>query len=188
MEAFLTSFAIVAIAEIGDRTQLLGLMLAAQFRRPLPIVAGIFLATLANHALAALAGVWVGDLLSPAVLRWGLGLSFIAMAVWTLVPDRLDETAAAPRRRSAFLATLIGFFLCEIGDKTEIATAALAARFDLLLVVILGTTSGMMLANVPTVLFGHYAGHRVGTGWTRYLAAAIFAAEAVLTFAGGVAL
>jgi len=184
VEAFLTSFAIVAVAEIGDRTQLLGLMLAAQFRRPVPIIAGIFLATLANHALAALAGAWIGDLLSPGLLRWGLGLSFIAMAVWTLVPDRLSEEAAAPPRHGAFLATLIGFFLCEIGDKTEIATAALAARFELLLAVILGTTSGMMLANVPTVLFGHYAGRRVGAGAARYFAAAIFAAEAALTIAG----
>ena len=184
MEAFLTSLTVVAIAEIGDRTQLLALVLASQFRRPAPIIAGIFVATLANHAVAALAGAWVGDLLSPALLRWVLGLSFIAMAVWTLVPDKLGGEAAAMPRHGAFLTTLVGFFFCEIGDKTQIATVALAARFDLLLPVIIGTTTGMMLANVPTVLFGHYAGRRVGSGWTRYVAAAIFAAEAAATFAG----
>lgn len=184
MEAFLTSLAVVAIAEIGDRTQLLALMLAARFRRPLPIIAGIFLATLANHAAAALAGAWAGGLLTPGLLRWVLGLSFIAMAAWTLIPDRLGGEAAAMPKRGAFLATLIGFFLCEIGDKTEIATAALAARFELLLPVIIGTTSGMMLANVPTVLFGHYAGRGAGARWMHYLAAALFAAQAALSFAG----
>lgn len=184
MEAFLTSLGIVAIAELGDRTQMLAFVLAAQFRRPMPIIAGILLATLANHALAAAAGVWLGDLLSPRLLDTALGVAFIAMALWMLIPDRLDESAAMTPRRGAFLTTLVGFFLCEMGDKTQIATAALAARFSLLLPVILGTTTGMLIANVPTVLFGHYAGRGRVAGWTRYVAAAIFAVEAVLSFAG----
>jgi putative Ca2+/H+ antiporter (TMEM165/GDT1 family) len=185
MEAFLTSLGIVAIAEIGDRTQLLALFLASEFRRPVPIIAGILVATLANHALAGIAGAWIGDLLTPFVLRWVLGLSFIAMAVWTLIPDKLgQDAAAAPARRGAFLATVVSFFLCEIGDKTQIATAALAARFELLLPVVIGTTAGMLLANVPTVLFGHYSAGRLGACWVRYIASAIFAAEAALTLAG----
>lgn len=185
MEALLTSLGVVAIAEIGDRTQLLSLVLASQFRRPVPIICGIFLATLANHAAAALAGEWVGDLLSPAALGWVLGVAFLGMAAWMLVPDRLDEDAVAiGRGHGAFLTTAFGFFVCEIGDKTQIATAALAARFEQLLPIIAGTTAGMMIANVPTVLLGHYAGDRISTVWTRYVAAAIFAAEAGLSFAG----
>lgn len=184
MEAFLTSLGIVAVAEIGDRTQLLALLLASQFRRPIPIICGILMATLANHAMAAVAGEWIGDFLSPNALKWLLSVSFFGMAIWTLIPDKLDEDRAITGRRGAFLTTLIGFFICEIGDKTQIATAALAARFDLLLPVIVGTTSGMMIANVPTVLFGHYAGDRVGSRWTRYVASAIFAIEAVLMVAG----
>jgi len=184
MEAFLTSLTVVAIAEIGDRTQLLALFLASQFRRPVPILAGILLATLANHLVAALAGEWLGGLISPGLLRWVLGLSFVAMALWILVPERFEGDAAPPPRHGAFLTTLVGFFVCEIGDKTQIATAALGARFDVLLPVVIGTTAGMMLANAPTVLFGHFAGGRVSARWTRYVAAAIFALEAVLTFAG----
>jgi Ca2+/H+ antiporter, TMEM165/GDT1 family len=185
MEAFITSLGVVAVAEIGDRTQLLALLLASQFRRPGPIICGIFVATLANHAVAGLTGEWLGTLLSPALLRWLLGLSFLAMAIWTLFPDRLDDGGlGVSQRRGAFLTTLIGFFLCEMGDKTQIATAALAARFDQLLPVIAGTTAGMMIANIPTVLFGHYSANRVGLRWTRFAAAAIFAVEAALTFAG----
>ena len=131
-----------------------------------------------------MAGEWVGDLFSPAILRWVLGLSFAGMAIWTLIPDKLDDDVAVSMTRGAFLTTLVGFFVCEIGDKTQIATAALAARFDLLLPVIIGTTSGMMIANVPTVLFGHWAGDRLDSGWLRYVASAIFAVEAGLTFAG----
>ena len=184
MDALLTSLTVVAIAEIGDRTQLLALLLASQFRRPAPILCGIFFATLANHAAAALAGEWVGSLLSPGLLRWVLGVSFAAMAVWTLIPDKLDGAEAALPRDGAFLTTLVGFFVCEIGDKTQIATAALAARFDLLLPVVVGTTTGMMLANAPSVLFGHYAGSRVGARRIRFVAAAIFVVEAALTLAG----
>ena len=184
MEAFLVSFATVAVAEIGDRTQLLALFLAAQFRRPVPILAGILLATVANHLAAALAGEWLGDLLTPGLLRWVLGVSFLAMAGWMLIPDRFEGGPAKGPRHGAFITTLIGFFLCEMGDKTQIATAALAARFELLVPVVIGTTAGMMLANTPAVLFGHYAVGRVGAGWTRYIAAAIFVLEAALTFAG----
>jgi Ca2+/H+ antiporter, TMEM165/GDT1 family len=184
MEALLTSLSVVAIAEIGDRTQLLSLVLASQFRRPLPIICGIFVATLANHAVAALAGEWIGNVLSPAVLRWALGISFIAMAVWILIADKLEDDPGVARRQSgAFVATVVGFFMCEIGDKTQIATAVLAARFDELLPVVAGTTAGIMIVNVPSVLFGHYAGHKIGGKWTRWVAAAIFAAQAILTFA-----
>jgi Ca2+/H+ antiporter, TMEM165/GDT1 family len=184
MEALLTSLTVVSIAEIGDRTQLLALLLASQFRRPVPILCGILLATVANHAVAALAGEWIGDLLSPSVLRWVLVASFAAMAVWTLIPEKPGEEGAALPRYGAFLTTLVGFFVCEIGDRTQIATVALAARFDRLLPVIIGTTTGMMLANAPTVLFGHYAGHRVGASRIRYVAAAAFAIEATLALAG----
>ena len=184
MEALLTSLTVVAIAEIGDRTQLLALLLASQFRRPVPILCGIFVATLANHAAAALAGEWIGALLSPAVLRWALVVSFAGMAVWTLFPEASAGEGAALPRYGAFLTTLVGFFVCEIGDRTQIATVALAARFDLLLPVVIGTTTGMMLANAPTVLFGHYAGSRVGGRRIRFLAAAAFAIEAALALAG----
>jgi putative Ca2+/H+ antiporter (TMEM165/GDT1 family) len=184
MEAFLTSLTVVSIAEIGDRTQLLALLLASQFRRPVPILLGVLLATLANHAVAALAGEWIGDMLSPALLRWVLVASFAAMAVWTLIPERPDAAGAALPRYGAFLTTLVGFFVCEIGDRTQIATVALAARFDRLLPVIIGTTTGMLLANAPTVLFGHYAGHRVGASRMRFVAAAAFAIEAGLALAG----
>lgn len=183
MEAFLTSLGIVAIAEIGDRTQLLALLLASRFRRPVPIIAGILVATLANHALAALAGEWLAALLTPGLLRWGLGLSFVAMAIWVLVPDKPGD-GRLMGRHGAFLTTVVGFFLCEIGDKTQIATAALAARYDLLLPVVVGTTSGMMIANIPTVLLARFAGNRLDAQWARYAAAAIFAAEAALSFVG----
>jgi len=145
MEAFLVSIASVAVAEMGDRTQLLALVLAARFASPWPIVAGIASATLANHAAAGLAGVWIGRLLTPTVLDAAVGASMLAMALWTLVPDKLDdETGGSPRRRSAFLTTLICFFIAEIGDKTQIATLALAAVYPNLVAVIAGTTGGML--------------------------------------------
>lgn len=184
MEALLTSLGVVAVAEIGDRTQLLALLLATQFRRPVPVICGILVATLANHAGAALAGEWVGQLLSPAMLKGVLGLSFAGMAVWTLIPDKLERAQVVVTKRGAFVATVFAFFLCEMGDKTQIATAALAARFDVLLPVIAGTTTGMLIANVPAVLFGHYAGHSINPARIRYIAAGIFAAEAVLTLTG----
>jgi putative Ca2+/H+ antiporter (TMEM165/GDT1 family) len=185
MESFLVSALVVAVAEIGDRTQLLALLLASRFKQPGRILAGILLATLANHLLAGLAGQWIGQALDGALLRWVLGLSFLAMAGWVLVPDKLDagEVDRLPAG-SAFLVTLCSFFIAEIGDKTQIATAALAARFDSLLPVVLGTTAGMMIANIPAVLFGHFAGHRLDPRWTRAVAAAILSAQGVLVLAG----
>jgi Ca2+/H+ antiporter, TMEM165/GDT1 family len=185
MEALLVSAFVVAVAEIGDRTQLLSMVLASRFRKPIPILFGVLVATLANHALAGVAGRFVGELLGGATLRWVLGISFLAMAGWALVPDRLDGSDAVPlKARGAFLATLFSFFVAEIGDKTQIATAALAARFDNLAWVVLGTTIGMMVANVPAILFGHLGGHRIDPRWTRIVAAAIFAVQGILSLAG----
>lgn len=152
MEAFLVSTGIVALAEIGDKTQLLAFVLAAKFRRPLPIIAAIFVATIANHAFAAAIGTWITSLLGPNVLRWVLGASFLAMAAWTLVPDKIDDDDVPLAKYGVFLTTLIAFFVAEMGDKTQVATVALAARYDSLLAVVCGTTFGMMLANVPAIL------------------------------------
>src|SRR5690349_18370319 len=147
MQAFLISTGVVALAEIGDKTQLLALVLAARFRRPLPIIAGILLATLLNHSVAGFAGTLASSLLAGPWMRWLLGLSFLAMAGWALIPDKLDDgMPKAANRHGAFLTTLIAFFLVEIGDKTQIATVALAAQFDALVPVVLGTTLGMMVA------------------------------------------
>jgi len=154
MEAFLVSITTISVAEIGDRTQLLSLLLAARYRRPWPIIAGILCATLANHALAGILGVWFGSLLKPRTLEVIVGISMIAMAIWTLKPDKLDENAGAAGAMGAFLATLTSFFIAEIGDKTQIATLALAAAYPSLLAVVAGTTAGMMLANVPVVFLG----------------------------------
>ena len=155
MEAFLVSTGIVALAEMGDKTQLLALILAARFRKPWPIVLGIFVATLANHALAGAAGAWVTTFLGPDVLRWVLGISFIAMAVWMLIPDNMDdgEDASAPRF-GIFGTTVVAFFLAEMGDKTQIATVMLAAQYHAWVWVVAGTTLGMMLANAPVVWLG----------------------------------
>lgn len=155
MEAFFVSTAIVALAEMGDKTQLLSLVLAARFRKPWPIVLGIFVATLANHALAGAVGAWVTTVIGPQVLRWVLGLSFIAMAVWMLIPDKLDDDdgGGAPRF-GVFGTTLIAFFLAEMGDKTQVATVMLAAQYSAYWWVVAGTTLGMMLANAPVVWLG----------------------------------
>ena len=155
MEAFFVSIAIVALAEMGDKTQLLALVLAARFRKPWPIVLGILVATLANHGLAGALGAWVTTVVGPQVLRWILGVSFIAMAVWMLIPDKLDEGDAdgAPRW-GVFGTTLVAFFLAEMGDKTQIATVMLAAQYNAYLWVVAGTTLGMMLANAPVVWLG----------------------------------
>jgi putative Ca2+/H+ antiporter (TMEM165/GDT1 family) len=155
MEAFLLSLSTVAIAEMGDRTQLLALVLAAHYRKPWPILAGILCATLANHAVAGFIGARLGHYLTPSRLDLIVGISMIAMALWTLKPDKLDETDAEPRRSSAFTATLIAFFVAEIGDKTQIATMALAAAYSNLAAVIAGTTLGMMAANGPVVFLGN---------------------------------
>ncbi len=177
MEAFLVSTGIVALAEMGDKTQLLSLLLAARFRRPWPIVAGILVATLANHALAGMVGVWVQRMLGPDVLRWILGVSFLAMAAWMLVPDTIDEDeASAAERFGVFGTTLLAFFIAEMGDKTQVATVALAARYDALVAVVAGTTFGMMLANVPAVFLGDLITRIVPIPIVHRVAASVFAA------------
>ena len=184
MEAFLVSTGIVALAEIGDKTQLLAFVLAAKFRRPLPIIAAIFVATVANHAFAAAIGTWITGLLGPDTLRWVLGASFLAMAVWTLVPDKLDDEDTQLARYGVFLTTLIAFFVAEMGDKTQVATVALAARYDALAAVVAGTTLGMMLANVPAVYFGDRIANKVPLRVVHGVAAAIFAGLGIATLLG----
>ncbi|MWV28145.1 TMEM165/GDT1 family protein [Aurantiacibacter rhizosphaerae] len=175
MEAFLTSTAVVAIAEIGDKTMLLAIVLATRFRKPLPIILGILVATLANHFLAALLGQTVASLLEGPAFRYAVGISFIAMAIWTLIPDKLDEDEElkAPRF-GAFLTTTVAFFIVEIGDKTQIATIALGAQFQNAVVVTLGTTFGMILANVPAVYLGNAIVERVSLKVVRIVAALLF--------------
>jgi putative Ca2+/H+ antiporter (TMEM165/GDT1 family) len=175
MEAFLTSTALVALAEIGDKTQLLAILLATRFRQPVPIILGILVATLSNHFLAALLGQTAASWLEGPWFRLAIALSFLAMAAWTLVPDRMDEEAPSPARFGAFLATCIAFFLVEIGDKTQVATIALGARFQLVVPVTLGTTLGMMIANVPAVFLGHKLIERISLHLVRRVAAALFA-------------
>lgn len=184
MESFLLSTGVVALAEIGDKTQLLALVLAARFRKPWPIVLGILVATLANHAAAGALGQWVASALGPLWLRWILGLSFLAMAVWILVPDQLDESDAPVTHGGVFLTTLVAFFLAEIGDKTQIATVALAAQSSSLVAVVLGTTLGMLLANVPAVLFGERIARALPPKLVHRIAAALFAALGVATLLG----
>ena len=181
MEALLVSTGIVAIAEIGDKTQLLALLLAAKFKRPLPIILGIFVATIANHALAALAGTLVADLLTPDIMRWVLGASFLAMAAWALVPDTMDEAPEDRGAWGAFLGTTIAFFLVEMGDKTQVATVALAARYHAVLMVAAGTTLGMMIANVPAVLLGEAATRVLPLNLVRIIAAVLFGLLGVAT-------
>ena len=183
MEAFFVSTGIVALGEMGDKTQLLALLLAARFRKPLPIIAGILVATLANHALAGWLGGWIAGLMGPQLLRWVIGGSFLAMAVWMMVPDRLDEAEAAGggQRYGIFGTTVLAFFLAEMGDKTQIATVALAARYPDLLAVVAGTTLGMMLANVPAVLLGDQIAKNLSMTLVHGVAAAIFAVLGGLT-------
>ncbi len=186
MEAFLVATGIVALAEMGDKTQLLALLLAARFRRPWPIVLAIFTATVANHALAGAVGNWVTQVLGERTLRWLLGGSFIAMAVWIMVPDRLDENdAPASSRFGVFGTTLIAFFLAEMGDKTQIATVMLAARYVHDYVpVVMGTTLGMMLANAPVVWLGERIVRRVPIPLVHGMSAAIFLALGIAAIAG----
>lgn len=182
MEAFLVSTGIVALSEMGDKTQLLAIVLAAAFRRPWPIVAGIFVATIVNHAAAGAVGGWVAQALGPDVLRWVIGVSFLAMAGWMLVPDKLDEDAAGgPQRFGVFGTTVVAFFLAEMGDKTQIATVALAARYADVVAVVLGTTFGMMLANVPAVFLGERIAQKLSMRMVHGIAAAIFGVLGVLT-------
>ncbi len=184
MDALLVSTGVVALAEIGDKTQLLALVLAARFREPVPIIFGILLATLANHALAGALGAWVAEVLGPDTLRWVVGLSFIAMAAWMLVPDDLDDMKEANRRFGAFGTTLITFFLVEIGDKTQVATVVLAAKYDALWAVVAGTTLGMMIANVPAVLLGDVAAKKLPLKLVHGIAAATFAGLGIAVLAG----
>jgi putative Ca2+/H+ antiporter (TMEM165/GDT1 family) len=182
LEAFLVSTGVVALGEIGDKTQLLAIVLAAMYRRPWPIVAGILVATLANHAAAGALGGWIAHLLGPDVLRWTIGLSFLAMAGWMLVPDKIDEDAAGGRQRfGVFGTTVIAFFLAEMGDKTQIATVALAARYTDVVQVVVGTTFGMMLANVPAVFLGDRIAQKVSMRLVHAIAAVIFTVLGVLT-------
>jgi putative Ca2+/H+ antiporter (TMEM165/GDT1 family) len=176
MEALLTSTAVVALAEIGDKTQLLAIVLATRFKRPVPIILGILGATLANHALAALVGERASALLDGEWFRYAVALSFIAMAAWTLVPDKFDEEEAKPARFGAFLTTLIAFFFVEMGDKTQIATVALGAQFKSVVWVTAGTTLGMMIANVPAVFLGNELIKRVPLAVVRTIAALLFLA------------
>ncbi len=182
MEALLVSIGVVALGEIGDKTQLLAILLAARFRRPVPIILGILVATLVNHAFAGAVGTWVASALGPDVLRWVIGASFIAMALWMLIPDRIDAEAAGGRQRfGVFGTTVVAFFLAEMGDKTQIATVALAARYDALVLVVLGTTIGMLLANVPAVFLGDTIAKKVSLPLVHGIAAVIFAALGLLT-------
>ena len=180
MEALLVSIGIVALAEIGDKTQLLTLVLAARYKKPWPIVAGIFVATLVNHGIAGAVGAWLTKAMGPDVMRWILGASFIAMAAWMLVPDKLDDDDSASKQRGGvFLTTAILFFFVEIGDKTQVATVALAARFDSLAAVVMGTTIGMILANAPVAFFGDALAKKMPVRLVHVVTAVIFAALGV---------
>jgi putative Ca2+/H+ antiporter (TMEM165/GDT1 family) len=184
MDAFLVATGIVALAEIGDKTQLLAFLLAARFRRPLPIILGIFLATLLNHAFAAAVGALVSELLGPTVMRWVLGLSFLGMAIWTMIPDHIDETEASLAKFGVFMTTLLAFFLAEMGDKTQVATVALAARYTDIVPVVAGTTLGMMIANVPAVLFGERIANKVPLALVHGIAAVMFMGLGMATLMG----
>jgi len=184
MEAFLVSVGVVALAELGDKTQLLALVLAARFRAPLPVIAGILAATLANHLAAGAIGTALADYISPAVMRWAVALSFFATAAWMFIPDKQPTQQSQVSRFGAFGTTLVSFFLAEIGDKTQIATVALAANYRALLPVVCGTTLGMLLANVPVVFVGGAAATRIPIKLLNRIAAAAFLVLGVLTLLG----
>ncbi|RJG04952.1 TMEM165/GDT1 family protein [Noviherbaspirillum cavernae] len=175
MEAFFVSTLAVTVGEIGDKTQLLALLLAARFKRPVPIIAGILVATVLNHALAGMLGEWIRSMLDPAALRWILGISFLLIAGWTLIPDKMEEDEKVRGRYGVFLITCVAFFIAEMGDKTQLATVALAAKFPDLLQVVMGSTIGMMIANVPAVILGKVASPNFPFKLVRYISAAIFA-------------
>lgn len=185
MEAFLISTGVVALAEIGDKTQLLAFLLAARFKRPFTIIMAILLATMANHALAGLAGAWLTQLVSAETLRWILGISFILMAGWILMPDELDGDEPIPKSRlGVFGTTLLVFFLAEMGDKTQIATVALAAQYQVFVIVVAGTTLGMMIANVPAVIVGEKMAHRIPVRLVHAIAALVFLILGLVTLLG----
>ena len=179
LEAFFVSMAVVALGEIGDKTQLLSLVLAARFRQPWPILGGILAATLVNHTLAGALGAWLRTVVPPEALKWLVALSFFAVAIWALFPDSIDESTTATSRLGVFTVTTISFFLAEMGDKTQIATAILAARFDSLVAVVAGTTLGMLAADVPVVFLGKFAGGRLPLTAIRIAASITFLALGV---------
>jgi Ca2+/H+ antiporter, TMEM165/GDT1 family len=182
METFLVSIMVVAVGEIGDKTQLLALMLAARLRKPVPIILGILVATLFNHTLAGLVGAWVREVVPAQTLRWLVVASFFAVALWALKPDRIDAEPVPAGRLGAFALTVVTFFLAEIGDKTQIATVVLAAHFGNLLAVVAGTTVGMLLADIPVVLLGNAAAARLPFRLIRYVAAGLFALLGVVAW------
>ncbi|HRF87293.1 MAG TPA: TMEM165/GDT1 family protein [Pseudomonadales bacterium] len=185
MESLLVSTGVVALAEIGDKTQLLAFLLAARFKKPLPIILGILLATLVNHGLAGALGAWITTNVSPEVLRWVLGLSFIGMAVWTLIPDKIEEEESLiAQKLGVFGATLVTFFLAEMGDKTQVATIAMAAHYAAPLLVVIGTTLGMLIADVPAVFVGDKLANKIPMKLVHSIAAGVFAVLGVMTLLG----
>ncbi len=182
MEALYISTGVVALAEMGDKTQLLAFILAARFKKPVPIILGILLATLVNHGLAGALGAWITSVISPDTMRWVLGLSFIGMAIWTLIPDKIEEEETqVAQKLGVFGATLVTFFLAEMGDKTQIATVALAANYGAPLLVVIGTTLGMLIADVPAVFVGNKFAAKIPMKLVHSIAAAIFAIMGLLT-------
>jgi len=185
MESFWVSTGVVALAEMGDKTQLLAFLLAARFKRPVPIIAGIFLATIVNHGLAGVLGAWITTTMSPQTMRWVLGISFLAMAAWTLIPDKMEEgESTIATRFGVFGATLVTFFLAEMGDKTQVATVAMAAHYGDAWKVVAGTTLGMMIADVPAVFLGDKLSAKLSLKWVHAAAALVFAALGVATLMG----
>jgi putative Ca2+/H+ antiporter (TMEM165/GDT1 family) len=185
MESLLVSTGVVALAEIGDKTQLLAFLLAARFRKPVPIILGILVATIVNHGLAGALGAWITATLAPGTLRWVLGLSFIAMAIWTLIPDEIEEDEMKVAQRfGVFGATLVTFFLAEMGDKTQVATIAMAAHYAEALLVVAGTTLGMLIADVPAVFVGNRFAEKIPMKLVHGIAALVFAVLGVLTLLG----
>jgi putative Ca2+/H+ antiporter (TMEM165/GDT1 family) len=185
MQALFASTGVVALAEIGDKTQLLAFLLAARFKKPLPIIAGILVATIVNHALAGAVGAWISTSIPPSVLRIGLGLSFIGMAIWTLIPDKIEnDEGNAARRYGVFVATLVTFFLAEMGDKTQIATVVLAAHYAMPVTVVIGTTLGMLIADVPAVFVGDKLATKLPLKVVHSIAAAVFALLGIATMSG----
>ena len=185
MESLLISCGVVALAEIGDKTQLLALILAARFKKPTPIILGILAATIANHGLAGAVGAWISATVSPDILRWILSLSFIGMAIWTMIPNKIEEEETQIATKfGVFSATLITFFLAEMGDKTQVATVALAAHYAVPLLVVLGTTLGMLIADVPAVFVGDKLANKIPMRVVHSIAAAIFAILGLATLIG----
>lgn len=185
MEALLVSTGVVALAEIGDKTQLLAFILAARFKKPVPIILGILIATIVNHGLAGALGAWITTAVTPEILRWALGLSFIGMAIWTMIPDKIEEEETKVAKKfGVFGATLITFFLAEMGDKTQIATVAMAVHYAAPVMVVIGTTLGMLIADVPAVFVGDKLATKIPMKLVHTLAAAIFAILGIATLFG----